>query len=243
MCVGGLDRSWDRCRGGQPKGGKPTLLHHPRGVGAGGLLFFVCSLAVSTFSSAVAAYRVCTFGKGERLEVSLVAGRVGVAWVSIRGGPCCVHPYVCCLRQHICAQAYLLLFLCPWVLVVRVFGGGGAPSGAVWFPPFGYIRVSLIPCFFSPCERPHGLASAGTFACVSWCGVPFFIFPCGALRSGGLFPLSLSHTLLVPWLPRPMRVGDSSGCARLLVVAWRLCSFPRALTSAPLRRVAAWRIV
>ena len=63
-----------------------------------------------------------------------------------------IHTF-CCLRRHICARAYLLLFLCPWVLVVRVFCGGGAPSGGVWFPPFGYIRVSLIPCFFPPCER------------------------------------------------------------------------------------------
>ena len=64
-----------------------------------------------------------------------------------------------------------------------------------------------------------------------------------ALRLGGLFPLSLSNTLLVPWLPRPLRAGDSSGCALLLVVAWRLCPFPRAMTSAPFRHVAAWRIV
>ena len=67
-------------------------------------------------------------------------------------------------------------------------------------------------------DIPHGLASAGTFACVSWCGVPFFFSPCGALRLGGLFPLSISHTLLVPWLPCPMRAGDSSGRALLLVV-------------------------
>ena len=65
-----------------------------------------------------------------------------------------IHTF-CCLRRHICARAYLLLFLCPWVLVVRVFCGGGAPSGGVWFPRFGYIRVSLIPCFFPPCERPR----------------------------------------------------------------------------------------
>ena len=52
-----------------------------------------------------------------------------------------IHTF-CCLRRHICAQAYLLLFLCPWVFVVRVFCGGGAPSGGVWFPPYGYIRVS-----------------------------------------------------------------------------------------------------
>ena len=65
-----------------------------------------------------------------------------------------IHTF-CCLRRHICAWAYLVLFLCPWVLVVRVFCGGGAPSGGVWFPPFGYIRVSLIPCFFPPCDRPR----------------------------------------------------------------------------------------
>ena len=92
-------------------------------------------------------------------------------------------------------------------------------------------------------DIPHGLAPAGTLACVSWCGVPFSIFPCGALRLGGLFPLTLSHTLLVPWLPCPMCAGDSSGRALLLVVAWPLCFFPRALTSAPLRLVTAWGIV
>ena len=30
-----------------------------------------------------------------------------------------IHTF-CCLWRHICARAYLLLFLCPWVLVVRV---------------------------------------------------------------------------------------------------------------------------
>ena len=61
---------------------------------------------------------------------------------------------------------------------------------------------------------------------------------------GGLFPLMLSHTLLVSWRPRPMRAGDDSGRAHLLVVARLLCPFPRALrTSAFFRRVAAWPIV
>ena len=73
--------------------------------------------------------------------------------------------------------------------------------------------------------------------------VCLFVFPCGALRLGGLFPLSLSHTLLVPWLSCPMRAGDSRGRALLLVVAWPLCPFSPALTSASLRRVAAWHIV
>ena len=57
------------------------------------------------------------------------------------------------LRRHICVRAYLLLFLGPSVLVVCVFRGGGALSGGVWFPPFGYVRLSLIPCFFPPCGR------------------------------------------------------------------------------------------
>ena len=89
------------------------------------------------------------------MAVSLVAGRVGVACVSIRGGPVVYIHTLCCLPRHICARAYLLLFFCPWVLVVRVVCGGGAPSGGVWFPLFGYIRVSLIPFFFPPCEQPR----------------------------------------------------------------------------------------
>ena len=110
--------------------------------------------------------------------------------------------------------------------------------------PCLYLVVHAVATTACACiDISHGLVSAGTFARVSWCGVPFLIFQCGALRLGGLFPLSLSHTLLVPWVPRPMRAGDSSGCALLFVVAPRLCPFPRALTSAPFRRVAAWRIV
>ena len=110
--------------------------------------------------------------------------------------------------------------------------------------PCSYLVVhAAAPTLCACMDIPHGLASVGTFACVSWCGVPLFIFLCGALRWGGLFSLSLSHTLLLPWLPCPMRAGNSSGCALLLVVAWQLCPFARALTSAPLRSVAAWRIV
>ena len=69
----------------------------------------------------------------------------------------------------------------------------------VGMSPCLYIVVhAAAPTAFACMDIPHGLASAGTFACVSWSGVPFFIFQCGALRLGGLFPLSLSHTLLVP---------------------------------------------
>ena len=253
-----------------------------------------CSLAVSTFSSAVAAYRVCMFGKGERVAVSLVAGRVGVACVSIRGGPCCVHPYLllfaaaymcagiplallvplgacgtcvlwrrCALRCCVVPSIWLhtgvphtMLLSCvrtaqsvESIECVREWLGGGLVLVAVvrslvGTSPCLYLVVrAAAPTACACMDIPHGLASAGTFACVSWCGVPFFIFPCGALRFGGLFPLSLSHTLLVPWLPCPMRAGDSSGCALLLVVAWRLCPLPRVLTSAPFSRVAAWRVV
>ena len=123
-----------------------TILIPFRGVG--GLLFFVCSLAVSTFSSAVAAYRVCMFGKEERVAVSLVAGRVGVACVSIRGGPCSVHSYLLLFAAaYMCAGIPLALLVPP--------GACGTPSSCVWFPPFGYIRVSLIPCFIPPCEQPR----------------------------------------------------------------------------------------
>ena len=45
-------------------------------------------------------------------------------------------------------RVYLLLFVCPWVCGMCVCGGGGVLSGGVWFPPFGSVRVSLIPCFF-----------------------------------------------------------------------------------------------
>ena len=132
---------------------------------------------------------------------------------------------------------------------VREWFGGGVVLVAVVCSvvdtsPCLYLVVhAAAPTACACMDIPHGLASAGTLACVSWCGVPFLFFPCGALRLGGLFPLLLSHTLLVPWLPCPMRAGDSSGRALLLVVGWPLCPFPRAWTSAPFRRVAAWRIM
>ena len=76
-------------------------------------------------------------------------------------------------------------------------------------------------------------------ACVSW-------FPCffvWRFAFGGSLLLD-AFTHLVSRRPRPMRAGDVSGRALLLVVVWPLCPFPRALrTSAPFRRVAAWRIV
>ena len=50
-------------------------------------------------------------------------------------------------------RVYLLLFVCPWVCGTCVSGGSGVLSGGVWFPPFGSVRVSLIPCFFQ-CGRP-----------------------------------------------------------------------------------------
>ena len=228
------------------------------------------------------------------MAVSLVAGRGGVACVSIRGGPCCVHPYLLLFpAAYMCAGIPLALLvplgacstcvLWRWCAlrwrVVPTFGlhmsvphtmllssvrtaqsvesiecvrewlGGGVVLEAVVCSvvstsPCLYLVVhAAAPTACACMDIPHGLASAGTFAFFSWCGVPFFIFRCGAVRLGGLFPLSLSHTLLVPWLPCPMHAGDSSRRALLLVVAWRLCPFPRALTSAPFRRVAAWRIV
>ena len=67
--------------------------------GAGGLLFFVCSLAVSTFSSALAAYRV---RKEEGVVLVAVTWSVGAlaprfACVSSSGGPCCVLPHLLAL--------------------------------------------------------------------------------------------------------------------------------------------------
>ena len=52
-----------------------------------------------------------------------------------------------CVCRHTSCSSCALGFL------VCVFCGGGALSGGVWFPPFGYVRVSLIPCF--PCGRPR----------------------------------------------------------------------------------------
>ena len=97
------------------------------------------------------------------------------------------------------------------------------------------------------CGGSHGQCVHEHTSCV--CLIVSHGFPvdsCGALRLGGLFPLMLSHTLtlLVSWGPRPMRAGDVRGRALLLVAVRLLCPFPRALrTSAPFRRVAAWRIV
>ena len=124
--------------------------------------------------------------------------------------------------------------------------GGGLFGG-------GYVSL-FIP--WRACGGSHGvcvhghtswlLGARGHFCVRFMVFHGFPVFPCGALRSGGLFPLMLSHTLtlLVSWRPRPMRAGDVSGRALLLVVVRPLCPFPRALrTSAPFRRVAAWPIV
>ena len=54
-----------------------------------------------------------------------------------------------CVGRHTSCSSCALLF------VVYVFvGGRGALYGGVWFPHFGYVRMSLIPCFF-PCRRPR----------------------------------------------------------------------------------------
>ena len=97
------------------------------------------------------------------------------------------------------------------------------------------------------CGGSHGVCVHGHSSCV--CFMVFHGFPvfsrC-ALRLGHPFPLMLSHTLtlLVSWRPRPMPAGDVSGRAFLLVAVRPLCPLPLALrTSAPSRRVAAWRIV
>jgi hypothetical protein len=79
------------------------------------------------------------------------------ACVSISGGSWHFFPYLLALAAFVGplrVRAYLLLFVCPWVCGMCVCGGGGALSGGVWCPPFGYVRVSLIPCFF-PCGRPR----------------------------------------------------------------------------------------
>ena len=92
------------------------------------------------------------------------------------------------------------------------------------------------------CGGSHGMCVHGHTSCV--CFMVFHGFPvfsCGALCLGRLFPLMLSHTLtlLVSWRPRPMRAGDVSGRALLLVAVRLLCPIPRALrTPAPFRRVA-----
>ena len=97
------------------------------------------------------------------------------------------------------------------------------------------------------CGGSHGVYVHRHTSCV--CFIVFQCFLCFfvcALRLGGLFPLMLSATLtlLVSWRPRPMRAGDVSWRALLLLAVGPLCPFPRALrTSAPFCHVAAWRIV
>ena len=122
-------------------------------------------MAVSTFSLAPAAYRVKREEKG---VVALLLGR----WARWRRGSLasplaaallrllfflCFYPYLLALAAFVGplrVRVYLLLFVCPWAFGICVCGGGGVLSGGVWFPPFGSVRVSLIPCFF-PCRRPR----------------------------------------------------------------------------------------
>ena len=92
-----------------------------------------------------------------------------------------------------------------------------------------------------------GVLAAALMACacmdiplasVSWCFMVFLFFCVALCVLGGLFPLMLSHTLtlLVSWCPRPMRAGNVSGRALLLVAVRPLCPFPPALrTLAPFR--------
>ena len=47
----------------------------------------------------------------------------------------------CACRHTSCSSCALRFMVCA-------FDGGGALSGGVWFPPFVYVQVSLIPCFF-----------------------------------------------------------------------------------------------
>ena len=64
-----------------------------------------------------------------------------------------IHTF-CCLRRHICARAYLLLFLCPWVLVVRVFCGGG---GLILFFPHAHAHTHT--CTHASCDCAGGVAA------------------------------------------------------------------------------------
>ena len=52
-----------------------------------------------------------------------------------------------------CVCGYTSCSSCAPGFVVCVFVVAVVFSGGVWFPPFGSVRVSLIPCFF-PCGRP-----------------------------------------------------------------------------------------
>ena len=68
-----------------------------------------------------------------------------------------IHTF-CCLRRHICARAYLLLFLCLWVLVLRVVCGGGLFGG-------GYVSL------FIPCRACGGSIGVCMHGHTSWLGV------------------------------------------------------------------------
>ena len=109
-------------------------------------------------------------------------------------------------------------------------------------PCLYFVVHAAAPTACACMDIPHGLASR-VFLHVSHGVVCLFFFRVALSASVVFSPCQSRKTLLVPWLPRPMCAGDSSGCPLLLVVVWQLCPFPRALTSAPLRRVAAWRIV
>ena len=76
--------------------------------------------------------------------------------VFVSGGPCCVLSYIlfgACGGIYVCRHTSCSS--CALGYVVYVFCGGGALFCGVWFPPFGYVRVSLIPCFFPQCGRPR----------------------------------------------------------------------------------------
>ena len=112
-------------------------------------------------------------------------------------------------------------------------------SAAGTYPWLYLVVLAAAVCVHGHTLRPLGAHRCSCVCFVVWCA--FCVFPCGALFLGGLFPLMLSHTLLVSWRPRPMHSGDDSGCALLLAVVQSLCSFGHALrTGAPFPRAAAW---
>ena len=84
--------------------------------GVGGLLFFVCSLVVSIFSSALVECACSGKEKGVVLvAVNWLVGGLATrfACVSMCGGPCCVHPYILALAAACMCAGIPLALLVP----------------------------------------------------------------------------------------------------------------------------------
>ena len=87
-------------------------------------------------------------------------------------------------------------------------------SFACGWPPWLYLVVLAAvhtACMHWHTSWPLGASGRSCMYFVVWCS--FCVFWCVAWGLGALFPLLLSHNLLVSYRPRPMRAGNDNGCA------------------------------